>query len=628
MVIGAIFGASASADAFFVAFRIPNLFRRVVAEGAASTAFVPVLTSYREREGPRAALRAAGALGVVSAALLAAVSILGSLFAGPVVGLFAPGFTADPAKHLLTVSLTAAVFPYLGLVGMAAWAMGTLHTFRRFAPPAYGPVLFNVAMVTAALALSGRFAMPVYSLAVGVIAGGALQFMVQLPALRALGFDRECLALGHPAVARVGRLLIPTVVGGAVYQINVLVGTVLGSMLPARSISYLWYADRLFEFPLGIIAVAVGTAVLPTMASHASGARYGAMASGTEHALQLVWALCIPATVGLWILAPCLVETLFQRGEFGRTDTLMTADALRAFVVGLVGVASARVLVSVFYALERPRVPVITGMFALVVNAVCDFVSMGPVPPATSLASRLISELSTRWSFAALGHVGLALGTSIAATINAVLLFAFARRLLPGFAKGRLIALRGEALLRVCDHGRRSQRLSRLDRYARPGVRKVRRTRWGPDDRGGDLRDPLSRASQRGDARSNRFRASHRVSPSHDVRTFARRHAASSSSRDAFMTLHPRPRSSCSISRNRRSNRSNASCIALSALTPSRRERLTAVKSTSPNSDAISFGFPAAQAASSSRTSSSNLCLTPVASSQSNPTAAAFWPKR
>jgi putative peptidoglycan lipid II flippase len=421
MVIGALFGTSASADAFFIAFRIPNLFRRVVAEGATSTAVVPVLTSYHEREGPRSAMRAAGALGIISAVVLAGASLIGSLFAAPIVGLFAPGFTADPAKHLLTVRLTAAVFPYLGLVGMAAWAMGVLHTFRRFAAPAYGPVLFNVAMIVAALGLSGRFATPVYALAVGVVAGGALQFLVQLPALRAVGLDTQCFTAGHPAVARVGRLLIPTILGGAVYQINILVGTVLGSLLAARSISYLWYADRLFEFPLGIIAVAVGTAVLPTMSSHASGARYEEMTAGAEHALQLVWALCIPATVGLWILAPSLVSSLFERGEFGMTDASMTADALRAFVVGLLGVASARVLVSIFYALERPRVPVVTGIVALLVNAICDLTTMGPVAPATSAISRVISDLSTRWSIAAMGHVLL-----------------FARRLLPGFDGGRL----------------------------------------------------------------------------------------------------------------------------------------------------------------------------------------------
>lgn len=438
MAIGALFGASASADAFFVAFRIPNLFRRVVAEGAASTAVVPVLTSYREREGSDAALRAAGALGITSACVLGAVSLLGSRFADPIVGLFAPGFAADAAKRSLTVQLTSAVFPYLGLVGMAAWAMGTLHTFRRFAAPALGPILFNLAMIAAALGLSGLFATPVKALAVGVLVGGALQFLVQLPALAKVGLTRHCFVLAHPAVSRVGRLLIPTIIGGAIYQINILVGTALGSMLPARSISYLWYADRLFEFPLGIIAVAVGTAVLPTMASHASSGRFPDMSAGLEHALQLVWALCIPATVGLWILAPSLVSTLFERGEFVRTDSLMTAAALRAFVLGLLGVASARVLVSVFYALERPRIPVLTGMVALVVNAACDLMTMGPVAPATSAASRFISELSTRWSVADLGHVGLALGTSVAATVNALLLFACARGVLAELMIGRL----------------------------------------------------------------------------------------------------------------------------------------------------------------------------------------------
>jgi putative peptidoglycan lipid II flippase len=449
VVIGALFGASEAADAFFVAFRIPNLFRRVVAEGASSTAFVPVFTSYREREGSQEALRAAGAVGAAAAVLLAILVLLGSLLSEEIVIVFAPGFAADPDKLGLTTRLTAELFPYLWLVGMAAWAMGALHTFRRFAEPAYGPILLNLAIVGAVLVFAPRLPRPVLALTIGVLVGGTLQFVVQLPALRRLGMrPSHTLNLRHPAVRRVGALLVPTLIGGAVYQINIIVATMFASMLPDRSVSYLWYADRLFEFPLGMVAVAVGTAALPSLASHASRARYKEMSQATRHALQLVWSLCIPATAGLWLLAEPLVSVLFERGEFTGLDSVMTARALRAYTVGLFGVASIRVLVSVFYALERPRVPVAAAVVSLVINALCDLSLMGPVTTsASSPPARAIAELSTRLSVADLDHVGLALGTSIAATVNALLLLLFAERSLRGLVSAALVRSAGRHLI-------------------------------------------------------------------------------------------------------------------------------------------------------------------------------------
>jgi putative peptidoglycan lipid II flippase len=447
VVMGAVFGASADADAFFVAFRIPNLFRRIVAEGATSTAFVPVFTSYRDREGPGEALRAASAVGGVAMVVLVVLVTLGWVFADGIVSLFAPGFAADPAKRELTVHLTASTFPYLALVGMAAWAMGTLHTFRRFATPALGPILLNLSIIVAALTLSASLG--VAALVVGVLVGGVLQFLVQVPSLRALGMRPSWLLLGrHPAVTRVGALLVPTLLGGAVYQVNILVATMFASLLPDRSVSYLWYADRLFEFPLGIVAVAVGTAALPSLSSYASARRYSDMAGSTAHALQLVWSLCIPATVGLWLLAPEVVATLFERGEFSQTDTLMTARALRAYAVGMFGVASVRVLVAVFYALERPRVPVMTAVVALAVNALCDLALMGPVEArADWWGADVLSWLIATLGVADLDHVGLALGTGISATVNALLLFGFAYRTLGGMPIRRLARSAGRHLV-------------------------------------------------------------------------------------------------------------------------------------------------------------------------------------
>jgi putative peptidoglycan lipid II flippase len=434
-VVGALIGASPAADAFFLAFRIPNLLRRVVAEGASSSAFVPVFTSYREREGDAGALRAARAVGVVAAIVLGIVSVAGCLLADQIVALFAPGFAADPAKRALTVTLTSALFPYLWFVGMAAWAMGTLHTFRRFAVPAYGPICLNLSIVACAVALSRSLHTPVFALVVGVLAGGFLQFVVQVPSLRALGMraTRTDLTMRHPAVARVGTLLIPTVIGGAVYQINIMISTVFASMLPERSISYLWYADRLFEFPLGVVAVAVGTAALPSLAGHASAARYREMAGATSYALRLVWALCIPATVGLCMLARPIVTVLFERGEFTHADSLMTAATLRAYAAGLLGVASVRVLAAAFYALELPRVPVTTAVLTMLLNSICAVVLMGPVHATEGGFAGLISVLSSRATLLDLDQVGIALAMSIAITINAIVLFAAATRTLRGF---------------------------------------------------------------------------------------------------------------------------------------------------------------------------------------------------
>ncbi len=433
VVVSAMFGASAGADAFFVAFRIPNLFRRVVGEGATSAAFVPVFTDALVSGGKDRALRAAAAVGGVALTALALLSALGMLAAGPVVALFAPGFTDDPAKAALTVELTRYCFPYLFLVGAAAWAMGLLHTFRSFAVPAYGPILLNLAIIAAAVTLVGWIEPAPAALVVGVLVGGSLQFLVQVPSLWRMGLrPADLLLIRDPAVRRVGRLMGAAVVGGAVYQINVLVATVFASLLPDRSVSWLWYADRVFEFPLGIVAVAVGTAVLPTLAAQARSGRLEDMVSGLDHALALTWLLCVPSAVALWQLAPDIVTVLLQRGRFDALDTEMTAWALRAYVPGLLGVASVRVLSSAFYALEKPRIPVRTAILALFINATCDLALMGPTDPnAGWWGAHWVAAAGDALRVADLRHAGLALATGLAASVNAVVLLVLLGRELP-----------------------------------------------------------------------------------------------------------------------------------------------------------------------------------------------------
>jgi putative peptidoglycan lipid II flippase len=442
IVVGGAFGASPAADAFFVAFRIPNLFRRVVAEGAASSAFVPVFTSELARGGQAAAAEAARAVGVAAMVSLALLVALGMACSDWVIAVFAPGFTSEPEKLALTVHLTRLTFPYLLLVGMAAWAMGVLNAFRRFAVPAFGPVMLNLAIIAAVLGLSGRLEQPVHALVIGVLAGGFLQFLVQWPSLRALGVSLGGFrgVVGHPAVRRVRRLLVPTIVGGAIYQINILVATIFASLLPGQSVSYLWYADRVFEFPLGVVAVAIGAAALPTLSGQAAVGRHDEMAHSVSYSLRLVWAVCLPATLGLWMLAPQIVEVLFERGRFTHGDVEMTAWALRAYVFGLLSVAAVRVLVSVFYAFEEAKVPVRTACVAFAANVITDLALMGPTDPNAGWWGAKVVATAGDWlRLADLRHAGLALGTGVAATVNAVLLYVLARRRLPGL-EGRALA--------------------------------------------------------------------------------------------------------------------------------------------------------------------------------------------
>jgi putative peptidoglycan lipid II flippase len=445
IVISSVFGASMGADAFFVAFRIPNLFRRVVGEGATSAAFVPVFTSHLVKEGQAGAIRASGAVGGAAFLVLVAMTAIGMLASGPIVTVFAPGFTRDPAKAALAIDLTRWTFPYLLVVGAAAWAMGVLNTFRNFAVPAFGPVLLNLSIIGCALLLSTRCDPPVYALVAGVLIGGSAQFLVQVPSLGRLGLrPADLLRIAHPAVGRVGGLVGAAVLGGAVYQVNILVATVFASLLPSGSVSWLWYGDRVFEFPLGIVAVALGTAALPSLSSLAGQGRLEEMAESVSHALRLTLVLCLPAAVGLWVLSPDIVAVLFERGQFTPEDTAMTAWALRAYLPGIFGVAAVRVLASAFYALERPRIPVLAAVVALVANVVGDLALMGPIELDSGWSGvAFVARAGDLLRVADLRHAGLALSTGLAATVNAALLLLLLRRMLPPIGSRRLLRCGG-----------------------------------------------------------------------------------------------------------------------------------------------------------------------------------------
>lgn len=436
MVVGYLFGAGGAADAFFVAFRIPNLLRRLTAEGALTAGFIPVFTDYLTHQGKDEAFRAARIIFTFAVLSLGALTVLGVLFAEPLMRLFAPGFLADAEKFTLTVFLTRLMFPYLLFVSLVALAMGVLNTLRHFMAPALSPVLLNLAIVLCALALSPFLGEPVASLGYGVLLGGMAQLLLQLPYLSRYGvscaFDFH---FRHPALKRLLLLMAPTVFGAAVYQINVLVSTILASMLPEGSVSYLYYADRLLQFPLGIFAIALGTAALPSFSAIVARRDFAELRKGLAYSLGLVNFIALPATLGLMVISVPTFSLLFQRGAFDADTTLRTAQALVYFSIGLWGISGTKLVVPVFYAMEDTRTPVWIGAGTFLLNLILSLVLMGPVhgAPETDILGRSIAALTATFSLLDLAHGGLALATSLSATVNFLLLLVILDRRLGAF---------------------------------------------------------------------------------------------------------------------------------------------------------------------------------------------------
>jgi putative peptidoglycan lipid II flippase len=417
MIVALAFGAGPVTDAFFVAFRIPNILRRLLAEGALSTAVIPVFTDYavtRPREELVRMLRA-----VLAAALLALIgtTVAGVLAAPWIVAFIAPGFGADPAQLDLAVLLTRVMFPYLVLVGLAAFAMGVLNSQGRFFTAALGPAVLNLGMIAAVLALVAHVDPPVLALALGVLIGGVGQLLVQIPTLRSIGLlVPPSGELGHPALGRVARLLLPAVFGLAAVQVMVFANTLLASLLPAGSISFLYYADRVMEFPLGVFGIALASASLPAMSRQAAAGDTQGVASTLNFALRLVAYVTVPSTVGLVVLSVPITRVLFERGRFGAADTEATAAALVWYALGLVGFAGSRIAAQAFYAVTEPATAVKLGVLAIAANLVAAVALMGPM-----------------------GHAGLAAASSFGAGVNlAGLLWAARRRFGP--LGGRVLA--------------------------------------------------------------------------------------------------------------------------------------------------------------------------------------------
>ena len=400
MVIARVFGSSYAADVFFVAFKIPNLFRRLFAEGAFSQAFVPVLAQYKENDHPAGVSRLINAAAGSLAAVLLAVVATGIIAAPVFIVIFAPGFLQDAHKIALGGAMLRLTFPYLLFVSLTALAGAILNTYGRFAIPAITPALLNLALISAALWLAPKLAEPVMALAYGVLAGGVLQLGFQLWPLARLGYlPRPCFDPKHPGVRKILRLMLPAIFGASVAQINLMLDTLIASFLQTGSISWLYYSDRLVEFPLGVFGIALSTVMLPSLSrSHAQGA--SGLFSGTlDWALRWVVMIGVPATVALTVLAGPMLSTLFQYGAMAVFDVEMASRSLMAYSAGLIAFIMIKILAPGYYARQDARTPVRIGVIAMSINMVLNLILVFP-----------------------LAHAGLALATSLAAYLNAVLL--------------------------------------------------------------------------------------------------------------------------------------------------------------------------------------------------------------
>ncbi|SHL31522.1 putative peptidoglycan lipid II flippase [Halomonas caseinilytica] len=400
MVIATLFGAGQGADAFFVAFKVPNFLRRLFAEGAFNQAFVPVLSEYatqRTREEVRELLDAvAGSL----AAVLVLITALAMLAAPWLAWAFAPGFARDPEKLALTADMLRLTFPYLLLISLTAFSGSVLNTWGRFAVPAFTPVLLNLSLIGAAVLLTPLVSEPAMALAWGVLIAGAMQLIFQVPFLARLGvLPRPWPHFAHDGVRRILKLMAPAMFGVSVAQINLLLDTVLASLLTAGSVSWLYYSDRLVELPLGVFGVAIGTVILPALSKrHAEQSREH-FARMLDWAIRAVLLLGLPAALALVVLAEPLLITLFHYGAMTDHDIDMAAMSLRAYAVGLVAFMLIKVLAPGFFARQDTKTPVTIGMIAMAANMVLNLILIWP-----------------------LAHAGLALATALSAFLNAGLL--------------------------------------------------------------------------------------------------------------------------------------------------------------------------------------------------------------
>jgi putative peptidoglycan lipid II flippase len=413
VVFARYFGATLVMDAFLVANRIPNMLRRFFAEGAFSQGFVPVMARYREQHAHDDARDFVDAVAGTFGLVLFLVTLAGVVAAPVLVAIVAPGFIGDDGRFELATLMLRFTFPYLFFVSLTAFAGGILNTYGRFGVPAFTPVILNVVLISGAIWLAPLLDEPGMALAYAVFVAGLCQLLFQVPFLaRIRVLPRPKWARHHEGVKRVMKLMLPAIFGSSVAQINVLLGGIIASMLGVGKISLLYYSDRLMEFPLGLFGIALATVTLPYLSRQAANQSHDEFADTLDWSMKLVLLIAVPAAVGLIVLAEPLVATIFYGGAFTSDDVELTALALQAFAIGLVGFSYVKILAPAYFAREDTRTPVRIGLVALAVNF---------------LLSVTLAWYLTRIGFAG-SHAGLALAISVAALLNAYLLYVGLRR--------------------------------------------------------------------------------------------------------------------------------------------------------------------------------------------------------
>ncbi|MGA4493729.1 murein biosynthesis integral membrane protein MurJ [Vreelandella venusta] len=432
VVVATFLGAGNGSDAFFVAFKIPNFLRRLFAEGAFNQAFVPVLSEYSTQRSKQEIRELLNAVAGSLTAILALITALAMLGAPWLVWVFAPGFGRDPEKLAMTADMLRLTFPYLLLISLTAFSGSVLNTWNRFAVPAFTPVLLNISLIGAALLLMPLMEEPAMALAWGVLIAGAAQLAFQVPFLLRLGLlPTPWPNFAHEGVKRILKLMAPALFGVSVSQINLLLDTVLASLLTAGSVSWLYYSDRLVELPLGVFGVAIGTIILPALSKRHAEQSTEHFSAMLDWAIRVVLLLGVPAALALAVLAEPFLITLFHYGAMTDTDIQMAAMSLRAYAFGLVAFMLIKVLAPGFFARQDTKTPVKVGIIAMVANMVFNLLLIWP-----------------------LAHAGLALATALSAFLNAGLLgyLLYRQKVLvfqPGWGRYAVQLVGGSALMSI-----------------------------------------------------------------------------------------------------------------------------------------------------------------------------------
>ncbi len=407
-VLAIVFGAGGTTDVFLVAFKIPNFLRRLFAEGAFAQAFVPVFTEYKETRSREAMLDLAAHVSGTLIVVLLMVTTLGVMLSPFIIMLFAPGFIDEPERFELATQMLRITFPYLFFVSLVAYCGSLLNTFGKFAIPSFTPVLLNICMIGAALVFSPQFDVPIVALAWGVFVAGLAQLALQIPFLQKIGLlPRPRWGWKHSGVKRILALMAPAILGSSVAQINLLLDTIIASFLTVGSLSWLYYSDRLMEFPLGLLGVTIGTIILPRLSREHSLKSQDDFRRTLDWALRLVFVLGVPAAIALMLLAEGMLMTLFGYGQFTAHDARMASYSLIAYSAGLPAFLLIKVFAPAFFSRQNTRTPVRIGIIAL----------------ASNMVYNLMFVLPMIWLDFIAPHTGLALASSLSAWQQAIMLY-------------------------------------------------------------------------------------------------------------------------------------------------------------------------------------------------------------